>query len=244
MKMMEINIKKIMKCSLCIIVLISILSACGMKASKDLPIYYLEVSYVIDIENPREVVGFGDYVFVAHVNEEIETVHKNVEWIHFKKTSMPYTVYSITVIENLKGNINKNTPVEIERFGGVNIDNDSISLPRGDVLLEAGAYYIFIASSDHDGNLGQAAPSAAIKLDIESENEIIPSEEYKDYIKYCEEEIVFGRQRFKSRYEETISSLENEQKQLQDRNDQIRSEESVLKQELMKLNLSDSWNEL
>lgn len=205
------------KFTICMMLLISILSACGTKASKNLPIHYIEVSYVIDIENHREVVGFGDYVFVAKVIEETETIHRNVEWIHFKKTSMPYTVYSITVIENLKGNIKKNIPIEIERFGGVNIDNDSVSLPRGDVLLEAGAYYIFIASSDHDGSLGQAAPTAAIKLDVESENEIISSEEYKDYIKHCEEEIVFGRQRFKSRYEETILGLENEQEQLQDR---------------------------
>jgi hypothetical protein len=194
--------KRIIICLACLILLISILSACGMKSSKDLPIYYMEVSYVNDIENPREVVGFGDYVFVAQVNEETETVHKNVEWINFKKTSMPYTVYSITVLENLKGRIKKNTPIEIERFGGINIDNESISLPRGDVLLEEGAYYIFIATSDNEGNLTQAAPTAAIKLDVESENEIVSSDEYKDYIKHCEEEVEFQRQRFKSRYEE------------------------------------------
>ena len=194
--------KKITKCLLCMIVLISILSACGMKANKDLPVHYMAVSYVIDIEDPREVVGFGDYVFVAKVNKETETIHRNVEWINFKKTSMPYTVYSITVINNLKGNIKKNTPIEIEKFGGINIDNDSISLPEGDSLLEEGAYYIFIVGSDQEGNLLMSAPTNAIKLNVESENEIMSSEEYKDYMRHCEEETDIERQRFKSRYEE------------------------------------------
>ena len=185
--------------------LTSILSACGMKSSKDLPIYYMDVSYVIDIENPREVVGFGDCVFIAQVNEKTETIHKNIKWINFKRTSMPYTVYSITVIENLKGNIKKNTPIDIEKFGGINIGNDSISLPEGDTLLEEGAYYIFIVGSDQEGNLVLSAPTNAIKLNVEGENEIMYSEEYKDYMKYCEEEINFERQRFKSRYEEESS---------------------------------------
>src|SRR5665647_2143747 len=165
----------------------------------------MDVSYVIDIENPREVVGFGDCVYIAQVNEKTETIHKNIKWINFKRTSMPYTVYSITVIENLKGNIKKNTPIDIEKFGGINIGNDSISLPEGDTLLEEGAYYIFIVGSDQEGNLVLSAPTNAIKLNVEGENEIMYSEEYKDYMKYCEEEINFERQRFKSRYEEESS---------------------------------------
>lgn len=193
------------KCIICMMFLILTLSACGTRSSKDLPIYYLEVSYAIDIENPREVVGFGDYVFVAQVNEETETVHKNVEWINFKKTSMPYTVYSIKVIDNLKGNIKKNTTIEIEKFGGINIDKNSISLPEGDVLLEEGTYYIFIVGSNQEGSLLLSTPTAAIKLDVESENEIKHSEEFKNYMKYCEEEVEFERHRVKSRYEKLSS---------------------------------------
>ena len=193
------------KFTICMMLLILVLSSCGVKSSKDLPIYYMDVSYVIDIENPREVVRYGDYVFVAQVNEETETIHKNIKWINFKRTSMPYTVYSITVIENLKGNIKKNTPINIEKFGGINIGNDSISLPQGDTLLEKGAYYIIIAGVNQDGELVLSAPTNSIKLNVESENEINSSEEYKDYIKYCEEETDIERQRFKSIYEEASS---------------------------------------
>lgn len=75
------------------------------KPNKDLPINYISGDYVIDMKNPKEVVGLGDYVFVAQVNEEIKTVHRNIKEIGTKKIGMPYTIYTITVIDNLKGKI-------------------------------------------------------------------------------------------------------------------------------------------
>lgn len=172
------------------------------KPNKDLPINYISGDYVIDMKNPKEVVGLGDYVFVAQVNEEIKTVHRNIKEIGTKKIGMPYTIYTITVIDNLKGKIKKNTPIEFEKFGGVNIDNKSISLSEGDVMLEEGEYYIIVASSEPDGRLAQGGPTAVIKLDVNSKDDIKSSQEYKDYVKYCKEEKKFERTRFKSKYEE------------------------------------------
>lgn len=197
--------KKYILISLCVIMLFS-MCTCGKaiftKPNEDLPINYIHGSTVIDMNNPKEVVGFGDYVFVAKINEEIETVQRNVKVHNFKRTGMPYTIYSITVIDNLKGKIKKNTPILFEKFGGINIDNKSISLHEGDELLEEGKYYIIIAGGQPDGKLSQVGSTGSIKLDIESKNEIISSQKYKDYKKYCEEEIDFERQRSKSKYEE------------------------------------------
>jgi hypothetical protein len=178
-------------------------SGCVNKSSKDLPIDYISGDFVIDMENPREVIGLGDYVFVAQVNKEIETDYRNVKELgNGKKVSMPYTIYSITVIDNIKGEIKINEPIEFEKQGGINFDKKSISLPECDSMLEEGEYYILIASAEPDGRLAQGGPTAAIKLKDKSKNEIISSQVYKDYQKYYKEEIKFERQRFKSKYEE------------------------------------------
>ena len=183
-----------------------LLTACGTEItevpSKELPIRYMNASYAIDIENPKEVVGFGDYVFVAKINEEIETEYRDVVEFKGKTIATPYTVYSVTVIDNLKGKIKRNTPIEFEKFGGINMDNKSISLLDGDELLEEGKYYILVASAESNGKLTQISPTSAIKLDGESKDEIIFSEEYKAFKEFCKEEIKFERQRFISKYEE------------------------------------------
>lgn len=89
----------------------------------------------------------------------------------------------------------------MEKFGGVSIDNKSIVLGEMDIMLEKDAYYIFVASSESDGRLAQGGPTAAIKLEGTSKSDIMASQEYKDYKKYCKEEKKFERERFKSKYE-------------------------------------------
>lgn len=186
-----------------LLILTLFVSGCANKSSKYLPIDYISGDYVVDMENPREVIGLGDYVFVAQVNKEIETEYRNVKELgNGKKVGMPYTVYSITVIDNIKGKIKLNEPIKFEKQGGIKIDKKSISLPEGDSMLEEGVYYILIASAEPDGRLAQGGPTAAIKLEGNSKNEIISSKQYKDYQEYYQEEIKYERERFKSKYEE------------------------------------------
>lgn len=186
-----------------VLILSLFVTGCDNNFSKDVPIDYINGDYVIDTENPREVIGLGDYVFVAQINKEIGTDYRNVKELdNGKKIGIPYTIYSITVIDNLKGKIKKNKPIEFEKLGGIDIDKNSISLPEGDIMLEEGEYYIIIASSEPDGRLAQGGPTAAIKLKDKSKSEIMSSQEYKYYQKYYKEEIKFERQRFKSKYEE------------------------------------------
>lgn len=170
-----------------------------MKSQKELPIQYVSGMNVINIKNPKEVVGFGDYVFVARIDEEIKNVHSSAEDLD---PGIPMTTYSITVIDNLKGKIKKNTPVELSKIGGISSSSNMVTLLEGDTMLEEDKYYILVAAGNDDGSIVQAAATGAVKLDVTSEEEIVSSQAYKDYEKYIEEEVEYQRPRYKSMYEE------------------------------------------
>lgn len=170
-----------------------------MKSQKELPIQYVSGMNVINIKNPKEVVGFGDYVFVARIDEEIKNVHSSAEDLD---PGIPMTTYSITVIDNLKGKIKKNTPVELNKIGGISSSSNMVTLLEGDTMLEEDKYYILVAAGNDDGSIVQAAATGAVKLDVTSKEEIMSSQAYKDYKKYIKEEVKYQRPRYKSKYEE------------------------------------------
>ena len=170
-----------------------------MKSPNELPIQYVSGMNVINIENPKEVVGYGDYVFVARIDEEIKNVHSSVEDLD---PGIPMTTYSITVIDNLKGKVKKNTPIEFSKIGGISSSSNMLTLLEGDVMLEEDQYYILVAAGNDDGSMVQAAATGAVKLDVTSEEEIVSSQAYKDYEKYIDEEVEYQRPRYKSMYEE------------------------------------------
>lgn len=170
-----------------------------MKPNKELSIQYVSGMNVINIENPKEVVGYGDYVFVARIDEEIKNVHSSAEDLD---PGIPMTTYSITVVDNLKGKVKKNTPIEFSKIGGISSSSNMVTLLEGDIILEEDQYYILVAAGNDDGSMIQAAATGAVKLDVTSEEEIVSSQAYKDYEKYIEEEVEYQRPRYKSMYEE------------------------------------------
>lgn len=171
--------------------------------SRQVPIQYNDGSFMVNVDNPGEVVGWGDYVFVARVEAELRTEYTNVRENEGAVTGKPYTVYSIVVVDNLKGNLKLDEPIEFFKHGGVNYDGGSISLLEGDMLLEAGKYYILIAAAETDGRLGQGLPNASIELNISQKEELPSSEAYNDYIQYVNDEVPFSRERFVSVYANT-----------------------------------------
>lgn len=171
-----------------------------------LPIMKLAGSFSINVENINEIVGDADYVFVANVNSEIETIYKNPVVIETKygpkEVSDPYTKYSITIIDNIKGKLKKNTELEILKRGGMTQDRKSIVLYEHDQLLEVGKLYIIAAYAQPDGSLLISGPNSSIVLPVTNNNEIASSSEYKKYKKAFENEIKTDRERFKSSYED------------------------------------------
>ena len=69
--------------------------------SAEVPTIYDDGSFMVDVTNPAEIVGWGDYVFVARVESELRTEYTNLRQNEDGTiTGKPYTVYSITVYLN------------------------------------------------------------------------------------------------------------------------------------------------
>lgn len=175
--------------------------------SRELPVNYGEACFVINVNEPREQAGWSDYVFAARVDEELRTEYENVRRNEKGVViGSPYTYYSVTVIDNLKGELKKNEPIELCKKGGVSYDGKSISLIEGDSFLEAGKYYIIFASAEKDGRLGQGGmPNTAVELDISDADELESCDKFIEYKSIVQNEIPYDRERFHSVYEESVS---------------------------------------
>jgi len=93
---------------------------------------------VFDSENIPALTGFADNVFVAKVISEEGTYYENV-------TNHPNTIYSLSVIENIKGTLPTDDLIKVYKHGGVNKDG-SLYIPEEDVFVKVGEYYLFITA--------------------------------------------------------------------------------------------------
>jgi len=110
-------------------------------------------SYIIDIDNPREVVGHADYVFVGYVEKLVETEQWMVNPEQDPTITIPVTHYLVSVLQNIKGNLTQKEPVPIRKHGGYETIAREIYLLEDDELPEVGQHYIFTAIAQEDGSL-------------------------------------------------------------------------------------------
>lgn len=188
-----------------VVLLLSILFLCRSlfidKAvdAENLPISYLHADFLVDTDNPREVVGAADYYFVAKIDQVVGTTYKNPVTIEtengHKEVADPYTNYKITVTENIKGNLNTDSPIEIVKAGGIAQDKKSILLYENDTLLEVGQSYIITAFAQHDGSLLIAGPNSSERITSAKMSK-------NDYKQYYEEEVEVTRERYSSKYDQ------------------------------------------
>lgn len=170
--------------------------------SKINDIEYVDSNHAIDINNMYEVTGFADYVFVAKIVEQKETVYRNVNKTSSGRTTgIPYTEYTVEVLDNLKGNLKKNTPFSLYKFGGKSKSGEHVILQKGDTFFESGKYYIIMAAGQPDGTILQSSPTAYYEFDVEGKSEIMSSKSYSDFKKYVKDEVKYERERFKSQNE-------------------------------------------
>ncbi|MEC5269507.1 hypothetical protein ABER60_07815 [Heyndrickxia coagulans] len=101
------------------------------------------------MDNPEETVGDADYVFLARVDEKTGTEYKNTTQIETedgtKEISTPYTNYKVTVLENMKGELETDTSIPVQKAGGISEDGSSIVTFDEDNLPAAGQSYVFLA---------------------------------------------------------------------------------------------------
>lgn len=131
-----------------------------------------------DLKNTTQIVDFSDNVFVGVVERYIKT---NVG-------DYPETIYAVRVIENLKGEIETNSVVEVTKVGGLNPSNRRYVLFEDDILPSVGATYIFSARISVDKNEKQqlrcALPNMTVRLSGKEGYELDPSYiEYRDACK-------------------------------------------------------------
>ncbi|MDQ0048594.1 hypothetical protein J2T18_002894 [Paenibacillus polymyxa] len=185
----------------------------------EVPTSYLHASFDINVDNPKEVVGFADYVFVGFVEGMTGTDYKFPVTKETedgpKELKSPYTNYSIKVLDNIKGNLKKDVSIPLQKSGGLSEDKSTYFLFEDDSLPQKGKVYVFTATAEQDGSLLVSGPNSNIevktdffsknsiqKLSEESiANELAKTEEYKTYQDAYKNEIVKDRKRFTSKYE-------------------------------------------
>ena len=171
-----------------------------------LPVYHLHGYYVIETDDPTEVVGAVDHVFVAKIESVVNTEYRNKVTLETENGSKdiydPYTNYKITVIDNIKGKLKKNQIIDIVKEGGISKEKDSVIVYENDMLPEVGKYYILTAYTQEDGTLLISGPNSNILLNAQTKSDIVSNSEYKNYKKYYNNEKKLTRTRFKSIYSE------------------------------------------
>lgn len=129
-----------------------------------LPVEYTAPIYIYNVNDPKEQVGFMDYVFVGEVIAFDGTTYENLNIEDEEDHYMAFSNYTISVKENIKGNLTINTSIAVQKEGGVSQIGDSVSLDEDDFLPEIGSVYIFSTIAREDGSLFMSGKNSNIYL--------------------------------------------------------------------------------
>ncbi|EAH1634498.1 cell surface protein [Listeria monocytogenes] len=166
---------------------------------KEVPTYAIHSDYTLDIDNPNEVVGDADYVFVGKVTQETGTDYKNETPIEQEDDSIKYigeayTNYKVEVISNLKNELAMDKEIVLQKQGGIREDGSAYDVFEDDQLPEVGNIYIFTAYTQDDGSLLVAGGNSTISFDektkkIDTEKEVSKTEEFELYEEAVENQV-------------------------------------------------------
>lgn len=205
--------------SLIVLVIPLLFVGCNNVDTSEIETTRIHGSYVIDVSDKNQSVGYADYVFVAYVNDLTGTVYEDPVSIEtkyggHKEVTDPYTNYSVTVIDNIKGNLKKDTEIPLQQSGGLTSDGKMYILSEHDELLEPDNYYIVIAYAQEDSSLLMSGPYSNEKIELSNssdksmlletdiKSEIMSTDNFKEYQEAYKNEVKYKRKRFKSTYEE------------------------------------------
>lgn len=124
----------------------------NMEMYNDKPLYTSTAMQMYDTSTPEKAIGVSDYVFVAKINKKLRTEYTNRMQIEtgLNKTTLvsnPYTVYEVQVVENIKGSLKTDSPIEFMQYGGLNEDGESYTFIEGGEFLNDGEYYILMVDT-------------------------------------------------------------------------------------------------
>ncbi len=145
-------------------------SAKTTKTYRGLPVDYFHATYAYDTSTLRKAIGSSNYVFIGRINKIIRTEYANpveieVDTENTETVYDPYTIYSVNVIKNIKGNLITNESIELMQFGGINYDKKSYSFLENSEYLNDDEYYILMPTTiGENGLLEVSNPNKIIKL--------------------------------------------------------------------------------
>ena len=155
---------------------------------------YIHNDTSINTNDPREVVGAKTYVFVGVVEDTYDyyttkTLRKHPQIIH--DYEMSFTECVITVVKNIKGELEENSSFSFYKVGGITEDGQAIELYENDLIPEKGKYYIFTGIAHKDGTLTGGGQNGTIELEEGVNNKTLSeSTTYNAYIKAYKEQII------------------------------------------------------
>lgn len=137
----------------------------------------------VNLDDPREVVGVSDYVFIGKVEETYDYFSQK------NKREFPeiidyfggeFTECRLKIIADIKGDLSVGNVFSYYKVGGINKSRTSIVLTEGDVLPEVGKYYLFTGGAHADGTM-----TGGITIPLEdtvTENNLEESKIYQQYV--------------------------------------------------------------
>ena len=165
------------------LILVLTLSACTKEESLE----QTTEDFAVDTRDPRKLVGFADYYFVAEVISQIDTEYRDpIILENEKEITFPYTNYKVKVLNNIKGELPLDEEIKVTKAGGVSQDGEPF-LYEGDALLDEGKTYIITASAQEDGSLLISGPNSSKEYDPKD------IEKYQDIY---DNEVKFDRERY------------------------------------------------
>lgn len=174
--------------TICIICAVAITIVIFQNKHNKLPlkIQYTHAVSTININDPKEVVGAKDYVFVGFV-EETHDYFTEKDKREFPASvtdfNRPITECKVKVIKNIKGTLKEGISFPFYKGGGVSEDYKYIVLYENDFIPEIGKYYIFTGYAYEDGAVIGGGPNGTVELEngITADN-VESSKLYKEYV--------------------------------------------------------------
>lgn len=188
--------------------------------TSSLPVERVQASYAINVNDPREMVGYFDYVFVGEIEETEDTRYYHLmdsdteipeDWD--ATDCLEFTTYRVKVLENIKGELCQTEPISLKKRGGVLKDKTAIFVYEGDYLPKQRDICLFFANVSDGEKLVALGKNSTIFLQENTletfgmENESKESTSYKssaayqDYIEAAKDPVVYDREPIMSQYD-------------------------------------------
>ncbi len=152
---------------------------------------YIIGNYVIDINDPAQVVGSKDYVFVCEV---LEVKDCNTEISESKlpdliiEADTPMTRCVVKVLKNIKGNLKEGETVTFYKDCGFSRDGKVFQIYENDLMPQKNNIYIFTGYGQYDGTLTGGGENGTIWI-CNSEEKYEDTKIYNEYVQYVKNEV-------------------------------------------------------